>query len=386
MAGAAFALLVFLAAITPPPATGQFFCDNTYIRDGIFHVKSRSCEADARELNARTGSSFLCDGRNADELLSESCTADAGKLNEKVGASSFACAQEYILTIPGNQYCNEMTKRLNTKFLGIARTDCKKDHGQDANREVGCACNGQTNELGDGGADCTSVSEGEPFCYTDVGVCADGQASSKFGGVEFSYTACLKTTSEAGKTGNVTDTGTCECGPGLTYAISACVQSKTAAAKEEQDAYNVFYYAAAATVGPVFLGTGAFAAFWLGPVPGFTIAVLVSARIFDMETDWALYALSLQNPNLDRKMCGLDASKTEETVCDETERLRTAALVFSIVSSVGLVPHLLSLYTRVTAYLTPGTETDRRSLEHAAGLLTCIIIAEDIPQIVISAV
>ena len=179
-------------------------------------------------------------------------------------------------------------------------------------------------------------------------------------------------------------TGKCVCDEGLTYALTSCVTKDTAAEEEERKGYETFYYAAAATVVPTFLGTAAVGTLKLGPVKGTLIAVAVSSRIFDMETDWALYALSLQNPTLDREMCGFDG-QTDETVCDATDHLRTSALTFSIVSSVGLIPHLLSLYTRVATHLNPGTETDPGSLELAAGLLTCIIVFEDIPQIVISA-
>ena len=73
-------------------------------------------------------------------------------------------------------------------------------------------------------------------------------------------------------------------------------------------------------------------------------------------------------------------------MCDATDHLRISALAFSIVSSIGLIPHLLSLYTRVVTYLEPGTETSQGSLERAYGLLTFIIVFEDIPQIVISAI
>ena len=209
--------------------------------------------------------------------------------------------------------CEEVAKRLNTKFLNTTRTDCNK--------------------------------------------------------------------AKAGMTGSIVNaTGRCECQTGFDDALASCVTGDTAAEEEERKGYETFYYAAAATVVPTFLGTAAVGTLKLGPVKGTLIAVAVSSRIFDMETDWALYALSLQNPTLDREMCGFDG-QTDETVCDATDHLRTSALTFSIVSSVGLIPHLLSLYTRVA----PGTETDPGSLELAAGLLTCIIVFEDIPQIVISA-
>ena len=104
-----------------------------------------------------------------------------------------------------------------------------------------------------------------------------------------------------------------------------------------------------------------------------------------METDWALYALSL-NGNLDRKMCDLDPTLTDVTECDASNHLRNAALVFSIFSTIGLIPHLASLYFRVIGYLTPGKEKDPGSLQRTAALLSCIILFEDVPQIIISAV
>lgn len=62
-----------------------------------------------------------------------------------------------------------------------------------------CECSGQTNSNGDGGTDpgppggrddCESEFFGSLYCYTDPGICSDGQPSNQVANAEYSYIAC----------------------------------------------------------------------------------------------------------------------------------------------------------------------------------------------------
>ena len=98
------------------------------------------------------------------------------------------------------------------------------------------------------------------------------------------------------------------------------------------------------------------------------------------------YALSLQDTALDQNMCNLPTdlgpnADTTELPCPATETLREAALAFCIISSIGLIPHLFSLYIRFS-----GQAADEHTRSNMGMLLTCVMLAQDMPQIAISAV
>ena len=412
MMAAIFGTIFFFVLVAPVP-TDALDCHYGNILSG---ESRQSCEADAARLNAIGSTSIYCiysvyvyggsggDGLARSFLLvsasyesqpileevssrdAESCNADAARLNTEIGSTSIECRTEsfyfghlQFLYIKKTRQCEEVAKRLNGKFLSPPRTDCPKEAPPSSSTGA-CTC--------DGGQGFTLRALNAPTskCECERVGCQEG-AARYISRTTISRIDCPKEAPVSNST------GACTCDEGQGFAkvalddtVTSCVQSDTAAAKEESKGYGTFYAAAAATVVPTFLGIAAVGSWKLGPVAGTTIAVLVSSRIFDMETDWALYALSLQNPTLDRKMCGFNVTLTDETVCDATDHLRTSALAFSIVSSIGLIPHLLTLYTRVATYLEPGAEISQASLERDAGLLTCIIVLEDIPQIIISAI
>ena len=53
----------------------------------------------------------------------------------------------------------------------------------------GCVCSG-TEWNGEGGPSCTSTTNGGPYCYTETGVCPDGQASGRVDSHDYSSQAC----------------------------------------------------------------------------------------------------------------------------------------------------------------------------------------------------
>ena len=53
-----------------------------------------------------------------------------------------------------------------------------------------CQCSGQTDSDGAGGSDCTSLLDGNKYCHTQPGVCADGKTSERLSDAEWSYSAC----------------------------------------------------------------------------------------------------------------------------------------------------------------------------------------------------
>ena len=56
-----------------------------------------------------------------------------------------------------------------------------------------CVCNGRTNRVGEGGADCQSISEGRQWCYVAMTACADSTKSSVIEGTGWSYDVCTGT-------------------------------------------------------------------------------------------------------------------------------------------------------------------------------------------------
>ena len=217
---------------------------------------------------APTNAAFGCHHGHSEHsvaLRSEydwSCKVDAAKISKGVGSASITC-DGHILESESEESCKADAAKVN-KGIGSASITCYEE-GLDTDTR----------------AECEEVAK---------------RLNTKF--LNTTRTDCNK--AKAGMTGSIANaTGTCECEEGLTYALSSCVTGDTAAEEEERKGYETFYYAAAATVVPTFLGTAAVGTLKLGPVQGIFIAFLVSSRIFDMETDWALYALSLQNPTLD---------------------------------------------------------------------------------------
>ena len=114
-----------------------------------------------------------------------------------------------------------------------------------------CRCNGKevynqaTNE-NEGGPACTDTHNGEAYCYTDAGTCADGQASGQLEGFEFSVAACVPpeataapTVQDVCPTGAIcqpwadagVDVGICTYGGDITTVTTTTVTTPTTTSK-----------------------------------------------------------------------------------------------------------------------------------------------------------
>jgi len=70
-------------------------------------------------------------------------------------------------------------------------------HADATSSQAACRCDGHSHSDGYGGADCMSIEEGKPYCYTQPGVCEDGLPSeSGQVGHEWSFKACVKAACE----------------------------------------------------------------------------------------------------------------------------------------------------------------------------------------------
>ena len=119
------------------------------------------------------------------------CTCPDGKayqVSDAVDSGGGACSKLQCIN-------GKITK-------GCSRTNTCKDGDVRAVNEGGtlvvpsspqgtsCKCNGKTNSNGDGGPACSSFHDGKKYCYTDVGACGDGKASSQMKSDEYSFSAC----------------------------------------------------------------------------------------------------------------------------------------------------------------------------------------------------
>lgn len=86
-----------------------------------------------------------------------------------------------------------LSERDDVKGKAYSNLACNKD----------CRCNSKVNSDGNGADDCTSISNGRAWCYTNSTVCADGQVTSKVANAEWSYDACVPKPSEYECTGYV---------------------------------------------------------------------------------------------------------------------------------------------------------------------------------------
>lgn len=135
--------------------------------------------------------------------------------------------------------------------------------------------------------------------------------------------------------------------------------------------FKPFYYAALPITGATFIASGGYAYRYLAGdsdtnwFATLLFATFVALRVFDLMSDWGMYAISLGTQH-----AGLP--------------LRHASLAFSIIGSLLMIVDLSTMHKRAKHWF--GIEDGSESLKSVGyGMLT-VVILEDIPQLIISAI
>ena len=147
-------------------------------------------------------------------------------------------------------------------------------------------------------------------------------------------------------------------------AISAWI-----AADLEAIRFKPFYIAAGTIAGLTFLCSFGYAWCKLGGDDSlfatFTFASFVTFRMFDLMSDWGMYAVSL-------------GSEHKGTA------LRHASMVFSIIGSILLIVDLKTMVRRAEHWF--GKTDNSESLRTVGYSMLAVVFLEDIPQLVIAIV
>lgn len=137
----------------------------------------------------------------------------------------------------------------------------------------------------------------------------------------------------------------------------------------ESDIFKTFFKIALPITGAVFGGSGYYAYNHLGGdenLPAtFSFALFVAFRVFDLMSDWGMYAISL-------------ASQHKGTP------LRHACMVFSIIGSILLILDLKTMRERAEHWF--GVKDSSESLKTVGYGMLAIVLLEDVPQMSITIV
>jgi len=142
--------------------------------------------------------------------------------------------------------------------------------------------------------------------------------------------------------------------------------------QQEDKQYGDFYIAAGAIVGATaVIATGAGVKYF--GLAGVPLGVVITLRMLDLQTDWALFAISMQNERLERN-----------TDAEFAGHLRTSSATFSAFGSILLIP---GIYICVKRWQNVAGGTPYGKInKYNVIVIALTVLFEDFPQLVINAI